>query len=201
MNTSVLTRPLPQAYTSQHLRDRRRVTSRTPDFTPLTRGINGGMSDIDRLVYRDSRNVLCLIPHAAVIEYSGAGTLVIIAEHTDRPVPAYQAEAYGALSAPDSRVATVLRAGDAGSTATALSAVAALTPRTALFIEEKRATENISAGERRMLDGIASAQRTEVWRAVCGPDGTLRHMLSADGACKLTPRAFMTYAAVFGGAA
>jgi hypothetical protein len=196
----VLTTPQPQAFTTPYLRNRKRVQADTPDYSAFCWGDKRRPSDVDRLVYRDSRNVLCTIPYASVIEFSGIGTLVLIAEHDGRDVPRYQVEAYLSLDGYRyGQRAELLREGDVESLRTVTSALDGLLSGSACFIEEKRATEPLSTGEARMMAGLRSTQRQECWVVLVTADGTPYAVRSADGRYTLTVANFRTYVEAFGG--
>lgn len=193
---NVLTAPQPQSFKTQYLRNRSRVTPDTPDYDFLCWSSNRRPSDVDRLIYRDSRGVLCAIKRAAVIEFSGRGTLVLLAEVRGEDCPAYRREFATALSG---QSALVLREGDQESAQQYLSAAETLPNGHALFVEEKKSTERVSEGERRMLAGLNSAQRQEVWHIHCLPDGTPFGVVSADRNTVLSTDEFRAYVETFGG--
>lgn len=196
---NILNKPQPQAFATPYLRNRTRVTADTPDYTALCWRGQRRPSDVDRLVYRDSRGVLCLIPYAAVIEFSRRGTLVLIAEHDGRPVPQYQQEAYRTLNGPDrsAQRAVVCRAGDEASQAATRDSVALCAAGGAVFIEEKQATEPLSEGESRMLAGLQSGQPQQVWRVSVRSDG--QPYAATCGTATLNMVEFRRYIEIFGG--
>lgn len=194
----VLTAPQPQAFKTPYLRNRSRVTPDTPDYAFLCWGDKRRPSDIDRLIYRDSRGMLCAITHAAAIEFSGRGTLVLLAAIDGHAQPAYRSEARRSLEGHgEAQYATVRRAGDAGTEAEVKRLTEALKPGHALLLEEKQETEHLSEGERRLLAGLNSGQRQEVWTVHCLRDGSPYGV--SRGMVALGPAEFRRYVEEFGG--
>jgi hypothetical protein len=181
----VLTSPLPQAFTSPYLRNRTRVQADTPDLTPLMWNGARSVSDIDRIIYRDSRGILCYA-NGACIEFSGRATIVMLFQQAGKPLASWRRELAVALGGPDRhQVALVAREGDDASRRAVEAATAALRPGEALLLEEKKATEILSIGERRVLAGLNSHQPQECWVVVTDTDGTLHGAVSANGALVL----------------
>jgi hypothetical protein len=185
----VLDKPLPQAFTSPALRNRRHVRSDTPNLAPLMWRGSKSFSDLDRIIYRNATGLH--VTNGACIELSGRATVIMLFQPCSAPLASWRRELAKAMHGPQrsAQRAITWRHGTEDDYAVP-AACAALRLGETLLIEEKQPAEHISVGERRMLAGLNSGQRQECWIVATDACGNVLGAVTADGTRMLSTQAF-----------